>query len=133
MKKCSRCGLEKTFDRFSPDKTNPQGYTSQCKKCRAEKNRQHYKDNKEYYRNKRYLYDFGITAQEVDKMKEDRNHLCDICKNTHTKLVVDHCHDTGKIRGILCDDCNVGIGRLKDDADLVMSAYVYLTNLEDII
>lgn len=50
---------------------------------------------------------------------------CAVC-GEEKKLHVDHCHDTGKVRGMLCFACNTGIGKLKDDPDLLLAAHRYL-------
>jgi hypothetical protein len=52
--------------------------------------------------------------------------VCAICGVVPQRPVVDHCHNTGKVRGILCDTCNRCMGLLKDDPDLLMSAAAYL-------
>jgi hypothetical protein len=80
---------------------------------------------------------YGITLEIYAEMYRAQNGLCAICGNGpskgswHGKLGVDHCHDTGAIRGLLCDDCNVGIGRLKDDPERLRKALQYLEHAED--
>ena len=69
---------------------------------------------------------YGISLEQFDEMSKAQDDACKICK-TKTKLVVDHCHDSGMIRGLLCDGCNKGIGFLKDNPELVYEASVYLT------
>lgn len=69
---------------------------------------------------------YGITFEQVQRLRADQNGRCAIC-SLEIELVVDHCHVTGKVRGLLCDSCNVAIGRLKDDPDLVLAAWRYLT------
>lgn len=68
-------------------------------------------------------------------MLEEQNHLCAICGNPETvknykdvvsKLSVDHCHRTGKVRGLLCQNCNKGIGNLKENEDIILKAVEYL-------
>jgi hypothetical protein len=80
---------------------------------------------------------YGITAVEYDKMFEEQNGVCAICEQPEksyqrdgapSSLAIDHCHDTGKIRGLLCHHCNRGIGFLQDSAEIVLKAAVYLDN-----
>jgi hypothetical protein len=79
---------------------------------------------------------FGITPQEYEKRFNSQNGVCAICFNPETAtrlgkikaLSVDHCHKTGAIRGLLCSDCNTGIGKLKDDPKVLQSAIRYLEN-----
>lgn len=78
---------------------------------------------------------FGITSEQYVDLFNSQNGACAICKNPETAtrlgkvkaLSVDHCHKTGVIRGLLCSDCNTGIGKLKDDIKILRSAIQYLT------
>ncbi len=78
---------------------------------------------------------YGMTVEDYDLLMEAQNGQCAICgatssKSRHRKLVVDHCHATGVVRGLLCDDCNVGIGRLRDVGAMVQRAADYLHAFE---
>ena len=68
-------------------------------------------------------------------MLEKQNNKCAICKKDRNifkkRLCVDHCHSTGKIRGLLCTNCNQGIGHLKDDLNIIKSAIRYLEEYKD--
>ena len=60
-------------------------------------------------------------------MIKAQNNKCAICKNEFTKTPsIDHCHNTGLVRGLLCSDCNVGIGFLKDNKEYLSNAIKYL-------
>lgn len=72
-----------------------------------------------------------ITESEYVELRKAPN-ICEICgepnKSARKKnLSVDHCHDTGKIRGLLCDNCNRGLGLFGDNVDLLLKAAEYLT------
>jgi hypothetical protein len=70
-----------------------------------------------------------MTYQRYETMLESQNYSCSICSKKHTddkKLHVDHCHTTGKVRGLLCNNCNNGIGKLKDSTELLEKAINYL-------
>lgn len=75
---------------------------------------------------------YGLGFKEYEEMLFNQNGVCAICsgeppKNQHKKrLNIDHCHSTGKIRGLLCDACNRAIGLLKDSPDLLNKAISYL-------
>ena len=72
---------------------------------------------------------FGITPETYYQLSESQSHLCAICNGIDdrgAKLAVDHCHNTGKIRGLLCRKCNVALGYLNDDIVLLESALNYL-------
>jgi len=78
---------------------------------------------------------FNISLEEYERMLSAQDSVCAICKQpeTHKRngklkaLAVDHNHKTGEIRGLLCSDCNTGIGKLKDDPEVLRSAIQYLT------
>lgn len=79
---------------------------------------------------------YGLPIDQYNSLMELQNGCCAICKNPETKfnkrtngfmsLCVDHCHITGKVRGLLCHNCNAGIGNLKDDIDRLYKAIDYL-------
>jgi hypothetical protein len=72
---------------------------------------------------------YGISLEDYDAMLARQGGVCAACKNKKRRserLCVDHCHVTGKVRGLLCRNCNVGLGLFRDDADLVEAAAAYL-------
>jgi hypothetical protein len=72
---------------------------------------------------------FGITIEEWDAMYEAQYGKCYLCGNgrgDYHELSVDHDHETGKIRSLLCGACNMGIGQLKDDPELLERAAIYI-------
>lgn len=70
-------------------------------------------------------WQYGITIEDYDAMYIAQNGLCAVCKSTE-KLVVDHCHTTGKVRGLLCHFCNAGLGFFRDDLKVMHAAFYYL-------
>lgn len=90
--------------------------------------------NKEALRAGERKRKFGISAEQYAKIFKSQNGTCAICNQPETatrmgkvkSLSVDHCHKTGVIRGLLCSDCNTGIGKLKDDPKILHSAIQYL-------
>lgn len=75
---------------------------------------------------------YGITLEDYNKLLEKQNYKCAICnrhQNEFTrKFAVDHCHITDKVRGLLCGNCNIGIGNLQDDINIIENALKYLRN-----
>lgn len=75
---------------------------------------------------------YGITVDEYDRLVEADGGRCAICKKEPTnesrqkRLHLDHCHKSGKIRGMLCSACNLGIGKLNDDPELLEAAAAYI-------
>jgi hypothetical protein len=72
---------------------------------------------------------YGIDIEEYTKLLEKQDFKCAICGSRGSdikSLAVDHDHATGKVRGLLCDSCNLGIGKFKDSTELLTSAINYL-------
>lgn len=89
-----------------------------------------YRDsNPEKMKNAKLRYAYGITLAEYNKMREVQSDSCAVCKRHESelskKLVVDHCHTTGKIRKLLCSPCNVRLGVL-ENKEFVEMATAYL-------
>lgn len=91
------------------------------------------KDDPEYRRRRREamtFYTYGITQAELDLMIQKQGGLCAICggppNGIGTRLHIDHCHDTGRIRGLLCSNCNTMIGLAKNDPERLLLAAAYL-------
>lgn len=116
---------------------------SPCESCRS-RNREYMRrkragipqeEKKRQWHSKRHYflkYKFGITEEQYDKMLADQGGCCAICKSSNSgnkrssRLSIDHCHSTGKIRGLLCSSCNKAIGLMKDSQDILVSAISYL-------
>ena len=145
---CGICGLEKRsmFLKSGKEKLV-------CDKCRKEKSSLWQKENKERVneknriwsennyekkysnsKNSKLLKEYGITLEEYNKMSDAQNHCCKICEKQETKMLgktkwklsVDHCHATGKIRGLLCAKCNVGLAKFEENEQHFLNAIKYL-------
>jgi hypothetical protein len=68
----------------------------------------------------------GLSLQDYRAMLERQGKVCGICKTPGKPLCVDHCHATGKVRGLLCRDCNLGLGNYKDNPVFTRAATAYL-------
>jgi hypothetical protein len=146
MKLCGNCGETKPFTEFSKrTRKTMVSYQSQCKSC----NSQYRRDNREHgnaYRRgyvarlsekhklqKRYshvLRTYNLSKEAYDAMLQEQNGLCKICC-TAPAVVVDHCHRTGTVRGLLCTPCNSGLGMFRDDYQIVHKAAEYLQPSEE--
>lgn len=72
-------------------------------------------------------YKYGITLEDFKDMRAAQNNSCGICKVTFKGTpYVDHCHSTRKVRGLLCSNCNTGLGMFEDDVDRLREAIKYL-------
>lgn len=93
-----------------------------------EKSRTKYQAEKHLWRERELRVKFGITSVQYDELLEAQGGVCCLCKGLPGKRAysVDHDHVTGVIRGLLCRGCNVGIGNLKDNPDLLEAAARYI-------
>jgi hypothetical protein len=131
MKKCSKCKVEKPISEFHKRNNRPLGLKSSCKQCVNESNKN---SRKEYSRSYDLKRSYNISLDQYNDMFNKQNGCCAICKKHISELdmkrkknlCVDHCHETDKIRGLLCDKCNRGIGLLKDSIEVLESAIYYL-------
>jgi hypothetical protein len=78
--------------------------------------------DREYY----LLRKYGLTTQEYDALVKAQDGCCAICFTRTTRLVVDHNHETGLVRGLLCSPCNTGLGHFKDSVERLKEAINYL-------
>ncbi len=77
------------------------------------------------YRRRRY----GITSDDYDRMRDEQGGVCAICRrecSTGMRLAVDHCHATKRVRGLLCNACNLSLGKMGDDPTRLRAAADYL-------
>jgi DNA gyrase inhibitor GyrI len=134
IKVCNSCNQEKNVSEFYQfyNKWTDKNYnSSRCKPCHLQ-----YKiDNPNNSKNKKsekLKLRYGITYDDWELMREKENFSCMICGITEEeigkKLDVDHCHSTGKVRGILCNPCNTTLGHAKDNIDILKAAIQYLKN-----
>ena len=117
MLKCSRCKVMKpaTAEFYPPHKAKRNGFDSWCRECRKS-----YRNN--IHRGK---YRNMINDSDLLAVKNASGGQCNIC-GKFAKLCVDHDHKANKFRGLLCDNCNIGVGHFKDDPMLLEFAQIYL-------
>lgn len=106
---------------------------SHCKVCRRAKDRERYKSSsgkgkdRVFDHSLRRLY--GITLEQYREMAKAQQHRCGICgepPGTANRLHVDHDHETGRIRSLLCHHCNLMLGNARDSVDRLRQAIAYL-------
>jgi hypothetical protein len=109
-------------------KDNPEKYKQQWQR-RRDKQAEYYQENKEDWHSRLLKKEYGISLLDYNNMLIEQQNVCDICKNkcvSGKNLAVDHDHDTGKVRGLLCCKCNRGLGNFNDNLDLLEYAVLYL-------
>lgn len=113
FKKCKDCLKVKPIEDFGKNRLT-------CKICHQ----------KLYIKPYRLKKDYGITENDLEELFIAQNYLCDICKVDHSTLKkgleIDHCHTNGDIRGLLCSRCNLFLGRINDDIEILKNAIFYL-------
>lgn len=136
-KRCTHCGTEKPLSDFPKYSKTGEGRLSRCRECNnaiqrarraaSERTKQ---IEREFHRARRLRLEFGLTVEQYEAMLAAQGGKCAICDRpqgaTKYRHAVDHCHATGRIRGLLCSKCNQGLGFLGDTAERVAKALDYL-------
>lgn len=143
MKTCTRCNSEKPISAFAKRSISKDGLAAWCKQCYAEyrlENKERINQRQNVYReanrervrewdrrnSRKYtLSKYGLTVADYDAMVADQDGKCLIC-NKQVELVVDHCHKTGVVRGLLCRGDNAALGQFEDNPQLLRCAARYL-------
>lgn len=136
---CTLCGAVKPLNDFPKNRRSRTGHAYRCKPCHSSLARKWNQENLERRREidraryrRRHLADkYGITEHEYDDLLARQGGGCAICKAEVAqadgrRLAVDHCHETGQVRGLLCGNCNRAIGLFGDDPAVLRSAAKYL-------
>lgn len=136
MKTCSKCGETKPLEEFCRDRSKPDGHRPDCRACQRRQNREGYARDQwgrtaESRRREHLRRTFGITPEDYGVMLARQDGLCAVCRRPETdsaqgRFHVDHDHETGALRALLCDRCNRGIGYLQDSPALLRAAADYL-------
>jgi hypothetical protein len=140
---CRDCGLTLPLSEFYRSQIRRSGINIRCKKCSSEKAMKWVDENPDKALDGHLRRKFGITLEQYNTLLAEQGGVCAICgeepriystpggrrrhgRQVRPRLVVDHDHVTGKVRGLLCHPCNSGIGNLKDDVATVRAALKYL-------
>ncbi len=128
-KVCASCRIEKPFDEFPRNRNHPTGYFPNCKTCESVRFAEWRQRNMEKVRFKdrvnHYKRTYGLQHALAEELANDRVDVCAIC-NKHRKMTVDHDHQTGAVRGLICARCNNILGHAHDDVSVLESAIKYL-------
>ena len=116
-KTCKTCKVNKSINNFDKNKLSTNGYGSYCEKYSKTKSRK-FKINK-----------YRITPEEYYEMLVSQDYKCSICfkeQEISKPLRIDYCHKTNKVRGLLCNNCNVALGLFQDNPHILVTALIYL-------
>jgi hypothetical protein len=133
---CSSCKETKDESLFPKATGKARGYAWICKRCKIVKRKEKQASmsqedwaslNRSYWLKSQY----NMSLEDYNKLLREQNHKCKICKIDETEvmkqtLYVDHNHQTGEIRGLLCHHCNAGLGHFRDTIALLDEAKAYL-------
>ena len=130
---CMTCGVEKNITEFYMRDKKTGRRHSACKECDKARVKERHQTNPQRTKNNDLKRMYGITLDEHTKMYEEQNGRCAICGNEGNgkweKLCVDHCHNTGKVRKLLCHHCNTALGLVGDNIQTLQSMIEYLQKL----
>lgn len=145
FKSCSHCNKTLPIEKFY--KLSRGGVRADCISCSSLRNKNYYTknkkeltskskayalENKEKIKNDKMRRKFGIAIEEKILLFAKQGNKCAICGCTENNVGrdwdIDHCHKTGKIRGILCSNCNRGLGLFQDSSEYLKQACTYLEN-----
>lgn len=108
-------------------------YRHRCNKCRRKESAKRYAENPEVQKKmkltaKAYRFNkkYNITIEEYDNLFLQQDGKCKICGQDHKVLNIDHCHVSGRVRGLLCWKCNIALGYFKDNVTNLINAIKYL-------
>ena len=130
-KPCTRCQEVKPLTDFPATRRFKSGRLPHCKSCKKAMDAKYVKKNPTplQYRKSMLKISYGLTLEQFDEMSARQGGKCLICNNPPNDgvLRVDHCHTSNKIRGLLCNRCNLAIGAFADSTDVLDNAIKYLT------
>ena len=136
-KTCRICKTTKPLGEFNREAARKDGYKNECRKCAQAYMAKWRKHRQEHYsaymRDYQYRQRYGVTLADYETLHNEQDGKCAICKGTPSglgaterRLHVDHDHLTGAVRGLLCENCNRGVGMFQDNPDLLTLAAAYL-------
>lgn len=129
-KVCTQCNEEKDETNFNKHKLGKHGLNPVCRECRTKRQRQH---RTEFGYGSTLKSKYGITYTQYLDMMKAQEYKCSICEDDFdlTSLgakapCVDHCHTTGKVRSILCRNCNTALGHVKESKTVLQNMILYI-------
>ncbi len=126
LKKCNICKQELPLEKFSKDKLKKDGLSSHCQLCNKIRCKKWYEIHKNgKWKNSVIFKLYGITLDQYNDKCVEQDHRCLICGKS-AKLHIDHSHETGKVRGLLCQQYNQGLGNFRENIVAMKNAIDYL-------
>ncbi len=131
-KECNICEKVKSISQFSKSNLTKSKIRGECRDCTNKTKRRIYSENKEKARLYSIKKRHNISPKQYYALVKKQEGLCAICHTPLSSLNrkaihIDHCHATGKVRGVLCNQCNWGLGHFRDSVLYLDAAKQYLT------
>ena len=155
---CTGCDQDLPLDAYYKEKTGTLGRRAECKKCWSARTKNGYLANKAHvdaknqawrianperqaaiYRRSRLRSKFGISIEHYEAMLREQGGCCAACGRSDNgdrrfeSFAVDHDHETGKVRGLLCSPCNLALGHAGDDPDRLLALAAYVLQSTDVL
>ena len=140
IKVCTKCKQSKTLSEFwqksEAKKDGTKSYRPVCKECGTKQRleKYHNEGGKEQQKKRAFralMLSYGISEEIYEQERIKQDYKCLLCgaaeqDQHHGRLYVDHCHETGKYRGLLCNQCNLGLGGFRDNVNVLQKAIEYV-------
>ncbi len=144
---CSKCKIDKPFEDYFKDNLRKIGIRCKCKACCSEETTDWREKNRSEYNNYAAMWRaknpgrqhameikrrYSMSVADYNALLVAQHCQCKICQRPHDpsvnrgRLYVDHCHKTNQVRGLLCSRCNIALGSLGDDPEVLKKAIIYL-------
>lgn len=127
-KYCSKCKKKKSHSEFHQDKRAKSGLSPWCKGCRRKYYQKYYKVEKPQYDRIRLLKKYDLTVEQHKQIYVNQNGCCALCgiPVSYDKIHTDHNHQTNQVRELLCPRCNIFVGFIENNSELVQPVLKYL-------
>lgn len=140
LKICNKCKQPQPLSHFYRNTRAKDGHMSRCKKCEkahdqtperkeqnSRKKRKWEKANPDKVAHYARKQNYGLTPEQFEEMKREQSNRCAICGVADPlRMAVDHDHETGRVRALLCPRCNSALGNFRDDTEILAKAIAYL-------
>lgn len=136
---CLQCEIVKPASDFHAKSLKSGTIQGSCKPCALQRVKKWQKDNPERYeenwkrsthgrdRLRRKAVEYNISVEDLQRLYDNADGKCEICGNGPKRwLVIDHCHNSTKVRGIICEQCNQALGLFKDNPEVMRAAALYI-------
>lgn len=135
-KTCTTCKEAKLLDEFQKAPKGKHRHKAKCRACcsvqKSEYKKRRFAANPDWQLEQGYRRKYGMTLADYDRMYAVQCGRCALCNSDkpgapHGRFCVDHDHQTGRVRALLCQKCNVGLGHFNDDPSMLKLAAQYIT------